>query len=251
LQGRDPDPAPASRGADHLASLLVQVLPDWLLQLPDAETMRAVDRWAIEQRGIPPLELMERAGGGVARVVEELAPDGAVVVVCGKGNNGGDGLVVARLLRDAGREVTVVFVAPPEDLSPDARANFDRLAGAAHLRLLPGEGADRESEVAGALERAAVIVDGLLGTGFEGEPRGLFQEAIDVVNASRAPTVSVDVPSGVNASTGVVLGRAVQAAVTVTFHAGKPGLWITPGKTHAGVLKTIDIGGRPWSRCSG
>jgi hydroxyethylthiazole kinase-like uncharacterized protein yjeF len=74
-------------------------LPDWCEPLLDAPQMRAVDRWAIEQRGIPSLDLMERAGQGVARAVEELAPDGPVVVVCGKGNNGGDGFVVARLLR--------------------------------------------------------------------------------------------------------------------------------------------------------
>ena len=74
-------------------------LPDWLTPLPDAEAMRATDRWAIEQRGVPSLDLMERAGAGAARAVEQLAADGPVAVVCGKGNNGGDGFVVARLLR--------------------------------------------------------------------------------------------------------------------------------------------------------
>ena len=82
----------------------MDALPAWLTPLPDAEGMRAIDRWAIEQRGVPSLDLMERAGAGVARAVERLAPDGAVTVVCGKGNNGGDGLVAARLLREAGRE---------------------------------------------------------------------------------------------------------------------------------------------------
>ena len=92
-------------------------LPDWLTPLPDAERMRAIDRWAIEVRGVPSLDLMERAGAGVARAVERLVPDGPVAVVCGAGNNGGDGLVVARLLRDAGREVTVVCTSPPEELT--------------------------------------------------------------------------------------------------------------------------------------
>src|ERR1700683_2339029 len=104
-------------------------LPNWCEPLLDSPRMRAVDRWAIEQRGIPSLDLMERAGQGVARVVEGLAPDGPVVVVCGKGNNGGDGLVVARLLRDAAREVTVVCLAAGEELSPDALANLERLPG--------------------------------------------------------------------------------------------------------------------------
>ena len=81
-------------------------LPDWCEPLPDAATMRAIDSWAIAERGVPSLELMESAGAGVARAVEELAPDGPVAVLCGKGNNGGDGLVVARLLREAGRAVS-------------------------------------------------------------------------------------------------------------------------------------------------
>jgi NAD(P)H-hydrate epimerase len=204
--------------------------------------MRAIDRWAIEERGVPSLDLMERAGAGVTRAVERIAPDGPVAVVCGKGNNGGDGLVVARLLRDAGREVLVVCVAPPEELSGDARENLERLPGAPPVQLQAGERSDRGGDGAGSLEGAAVIVDALLGTGFAGEPHGIVAEAIDAVNAAGGPVVSVDVPSGVDASTGVVCGRAVRATATVTFHTGKPGLWIRPGKAHAGVVETIDIG---------
>ena len=88
-------------------------LPEWCQPLPDAEAMRAIDRWAIDEQGVPSLDLMERAGIGVARAVEQLAPDGPVTVLCGKGNNGGDGLVAARLLRDAGREVDVLTAGPP------------------------------------------------------------------------------------------------------------------------------------------
>ena len=212
-------------------------LPDWLTPLLDAETMRGVDRWAIEQRGVPSLELMERAGAGVTRIVERLAPDGAVVVVCGKGNNGGDGLVLARLLRDAGGSVTVVCAASPDDFAGDARVNLERLPGERPLEL----GGDR-MRAEQALGEASVIVDALLGTGFEGEPRGAVGEAIEAVNAARAQVVSVDVPSGVDASTGVASGAAVRAAVTATFHAGKPGLWIAPGKTHAGTVERIEIG---------
>ncbi len=208
------------------------MFPDWLTPLLDAETMRGIDRWAIEERGVAGLDLMERAGAGVARAVERVAPDGPVAVVCGKGNNGGDGLVVARLLRDAGREVTVVCVAPPEELTGDARANLDRL---------PGDGPVRMST--GGVGRVAVVVDALLGTGFRGAPDGAMGEAIDAVNAAGAPVVvSVDVPSGVDASTGVVSGMAVHASLTVTFHAAKPGLWIHPGKAHTGEVETIDIG---------
>jgi hydroxyethylthiazole kinase-like uncharacterized protein yjeF len=211
----------------------VDSLPDWLTPLPDAETMRAIDRWAIDQQGVPGLDLMERAGAAVTRAVEVHCADGLVAVVCGKGNNGGDGLVVARQLREAGRQVTVVCVAPPEDFSGDARANLKRLPGDAPVLL--GDGAD-------AIAGAAVLVDALLGTGFAGEPHGPTATAIEALNASAAPVVAVDVPSGVDASTGVVLGHAVRAAVTVTFHAAKPGLWIRPGKAYAGEVHTTDIG---------
>jgi NAD(P)H-hydrate epimerase len=210
----------------------VGALADWLTPLPDSEVMRGIDRWAIEERGASGLDLMERAGAGVASALERLVPDGPVTVVCGKGNNGGDGLVAARLLREAGRDVRVLSVAPPDDFSGDARANLDRLPGAG-VELLAG----------GDLTiGAAGIIDALLGTGFEGQPRGAVAEAIQAVNGAGAPVVSVDVPSGVDASSGEVRGVAVHASVTATFHAGKPGLWIRPGKGHAGAVEVIDIG---------
>ena len=220
----------------------MEVLPDWLTPLPDAEMMRAVDRWAIEEREVPSLELMERAGAGVARTVERISPDGEVAVVCGKGNNGGDGLVAARLLREAGREVAVLCVAPLGELSGDALHSLNRLSGDPPLQLAADQKPGLARNGAGPFERAAVVVDALLGTGFQGEPRGEMVGAIERINDSGAPVVSVDVPSGVDVSTGVVSGRAVNATVTVSFHSSKPGLWIHPGKGHAGVVETIDIG---------
>lgn len=197
--------------------------------------MREVDRWAIDERGIPSLDLMERAGEGVAHVVERLVPDGPVTVVCGKGNNGGDGLVVARLLRHPTRDVAVVCIGSPEELSRDARANLERLPGAPPLPF--GEQAATE-----AIDHAEVVVDALLGTGFAGVPHGQVREAIEAVNDAGKPVVSIDVPSGVDASTGVVAGVAIAAECTVTFHLGKPGLWIAPGKGYAREVIKIDIG---------
>ncbi len=211
----------------------MEPLPDWLTPLPDAERMRAIDRWAIDERGVPSLELMERAGAGVTRALERLVPDGPVAVVCGKGNNGGDGLVVARLLRDAGRPVTVICAGPPQELRGDAEANLRRLPGPAPVAL---------GHARGELGKAGAIVDALLGTGFAGEPHGAVLEAIEAIASCSAPVVSVNVPSGVDASTGVVAGAAVSATVTVTFHAAKPGLWIHPGKAHAGAVEVLDIG---------
>ena len=242
----------------------MESLPDWLEPLPDAPTMRAIDRWAIEEQGVAGLDLMERAGAGVARAAEQVAPDGPVTVVCGKGNNGGDGLVVARLLRQAGRQVTVVSAGSPAALTGDARANLERLPGPSPLQLSGAEwraGDDGEGESAAAGEAAqlpgpaaAAVVDALLGTGFAGEPRGTVAQAIQAVNHARAPVVSVDVPSGVDASSGEVLGAVVRATLTVTFHAAKPGLWIRPGKESAGEVRVIDIGiprGAPGAATSG
>jgi NAD(P)H-hydrate epimerase len=221
-------------------------LPAWLEPLPDAEQMRAVDRWAIEEQGVPGLELMERAGSAVASAVERVSPDGPVTVVCGKGNNGGDGLVVARLLRHAGREVTVVSIAPPGELAGDARENLERLQGPGPVRLDGSPWEDGGASSSTPLpERGAgptVVVDAVLGTGFAGAPRGEAARAIEAINACPAPVVSVDVPSGVDASSGEIAGGAVGAASTVTFHAGKPGLWIMPGKACAGEVETVPIG---------
>jgi len=211
----------------------VPSLSDWLIPLLDAPTMRAVDRWAIEEQGVAGLELMERAGTSVARAVERVAADGPVTIVCGKGNNGGDGFVVARLLREEGREARVVLAAEARDIGGDARTNLERLPGAEPLPL---------SGMREALDGASVVVDALLGTGFQGTARGAVAEAIAVINAAPAPVLSVDVPSGVDASSGVVCGEAVCAAMTVTFHAAKPGLWIRPGKAHAGEVLVGDIG---------
>ncbi len=206
-------------------------LPAWLAPLPDAQRMRATDRWAIEERGVPSLDLMERAGEGLARAVDRVAPEGRVAVVCGKGNNGGDGLVAARLLREGGREVAVLGVGELSELRGDAKANLDRLPDD-----LPAPFA------AGALDGAAAIVDAILGTGFEGEPREPAKSAIEAINACGAPAIAADVPSGVDASTGEVAGSAIRASATATFHAAKPGLWIAPGKDRAGRVHVVDIG---------
>jgi len=209
-------------------------LPDWLTPLPDAQEQRATDGWEIETRGTPGVELMERAGRGLAELVARLAPGGRVAVVCGKGNNGGDGLVVARLLRDAGREVDVLLLVAGEELGGDARTNLERLPGPAP-----------QSFTGAGLDGAAAIVDAVLGTGFSGEPREPARGAIEAIVAAGergAAVVACDVPSGVDASTGEVAGCAVRAAATGTFHAAKPGLWIAPGKDHAGEVEVIDIG---------
>ena len=149
-------------------------------------------------------ELMERAGAAVARVVLDRFP-GRVAVVCGRGSNGGDGRVAARVLRAAGREVA-------------------------------------EVEVGGDLGRPDVVIDALFGTGFRGAPRDEAARTIEAMNTCGAPVVAVDVPSGVDGSTGEVPGTAVHAAVTVTMEAPKVGLAVAPGRFHAGEVVVAPIG---------
>jgi hydroxyethylthiazole kinase-like uncharacterized protein yjeF len=210
----------------------MSALPDWLAPLPDAEQMRAVDRWAIEERGIPSLDLMERAGEGLAQLTVEVAPQGRLAVVCGKGNNGGDGLVAARLLRAQGREVDVLLVgAQAGELEGDPAEN---------LRRLPGD--PPRPFAATALEGAAAAIDAVLGTGFSGAPREPVAGALRELDDAGLPVVAADVPSGVDASTGAVEGAAVRAAATATFHLPKVGLYVSPGKRRTGRVRVVDIG---------
>jgi ADP-dependent NAD(P)H-hydrate dehydratase / NAD(P)H-hydrate epimerase len=166
-----------------------------------------------------------------------------VRAVSGKGNNGGDGRVVARLLREDGHEVDVLAAAPLDGLRGDARTNLERLPGAPPEPFAPER-----------LERSGVVVDALLGTGFEGSPRDPLAAAIAAINEQAAPVVACDVPSGVNASTGEVEGEAVRAVATATFHGSKIGLHVEPGKEHAGEVELVEIGiprGAPGPRRAG
>jgi NAD(P)H-hydrate epimerase len=209
-------------------------LPVWLEPLPDAAEQRALDGWAIEQLRIPGIELMERAGTGLADLAGALVQRGEIAIVCGKGNNGGDGFVAARVLRERGRDVRVLLLADADQLRGDARANYERL-----------QDGSAGPFSAGSLDGAAGVIDAILGTGFEGTPREPAAGAIKEINAARergATVVACDVPSGVDGSTGEAAGDAVRADATATFHAAKPGLWIAPGKAFAGDVTVVEIG---------
>ena len=203
----------------------------WLKPLYDAAGMRGVDRWAIEERGVDSLELMEAAGRAVADAVAGLFPEGPVRVVCGKGNNGGDGFVAARLLREMGYEVEALLLWPSEELRGDAAVNFERFGG----DLVEGDLTER-------LEGSGAVVDAIFGTGFEGAPREPATAAIRAINSCGVPVVACDIASGVDASTGEVAGDAVEADITVSFHGAKLGQRIAPGKWHTGELRVAPIG---------
>jgi len=207
-------------------------LPGWLAPLYDAPRMRAIDAWAIDRQGVPSIELMERAGAGLADAVASMAAEsGRIVVIAGKGNNAGDGFVAARALRSAGRVVDVLAAGGLSGFSGDAATNLERLGGAAPLPLEHGIAAD-----------AVLVIDALLGTGASGAPRGEILAAIEAIRAWGGPVLAADVPSGVDASSGETEGLAVVASATATFHAAKPGLWINPGRGCAGAVSVIDIG---------
>jgi NAD(P)H-hydrate epimerase len=186
----------------------------WLQPLYDAEGIRAVDRWAIEEQGVPSSQLMEAAGTALAEAVAGLSPQGPIRVVCGKGNNGGDGAIAARRLGAMGFEVEAVNLWA--DPVPD----------------------DLDAWLAGA----GGVVDAIFGTGFEGAPRQPAVAAIEAINRCGAPVVACDIASGVDASSGEVEGVAVEADLTVSFHAAKLGQRIAPGKWHTGELRVVPIG---------
>jgi hydroxyethylthiazole kinase-like uncharacterized protein yjeF len=227
----------------------------WLRGLYDAEGMRAVDAWAIEDQGVPSLELMEAAGRAVAEAVARLSPEGPVRVVCGKGNNGGDGLVAARLLREMGFEAEALLLWPASELSEGATANLKRLSEPPDgVRTSPSSVRETanspmvevgEGEIGAALAGSGAIVDAILGTGFAGAPREPAASAIAAIADARAggaPVVACDVASGVDAASGEIAGAAIEADVTVTFHGAKVGHYVAPGKWATGELVVAPIG---------
>lgn len=210
-----------------------------------AEQMQNVDRITIQEIGIPGAVLMEQAGKACAEEAERLLPaghPGRVAVVCGKGNNGGDGLVAARHLHHAGHRVEIFLLAHPDSLRGDAELNkhvLDRLNLSINVR------ASHESVRNMDLGCYDVIVDAIFGTGLSKEVRGVFATAIETINASGVPVVAVDVPSGLSADDGRVMGCAVAASATVTFGAPKRGHLLYPGAKRVGDLTVVDIGFPP------
>ena len=201
--------------------------------------MRAVDR-AAEERGVSVEARMERAGHAVARAAAALLGGTygrRVVALCGKGNNAGDAFVAARLLASWGAAAAAVTMTSPEELGEPTAVNARRLQELGVPGLAWGTPAAER-----AIARADILVDGLFGSGLRGEAAGPYREAIEAMNASSAPVVAVDIPSGVEGDTGAVRGPAVRADVTVTFAAPKVGVVQHPGAELAGRVEVADIG---------
>jgi hydroxyethylthiazole kinase-like uncharacterized protein yjeF len=205
-----------------------------------AAEARALDREASERFGIPSLVLMEHAGRGVARVVSDLREEGPVAVLCGPGNNGGDGYACARFLASWGVPVRVVRCAPAPPAAGDAALEH-ALANAGTPIEAAADVGDAEI-VAQALEGAGAVVDALFGTGLSRPLAEPYPTWIAMLNAARAPRLSVDVPSGLDADDGRALPVAVRADVTAVMAAPKRGLFLGAGPSHAGRVIEIDIG---------
>lgn len=224
--------------------------------LLSAEMMKAVDQYAIHTMGIPSLTLMENAGRCATEEIEKrLSPDCKQIwVLCGKGNNGGDGFVVARLLAEHGHCVRVILTASPEDFTGDAKENFDRLPMVVEvmqytmereLLLIDhyGESAKWEFQpYSFALGPHDCVVDALLGTGINKPLRPPYDEIIAILNDTDCQVCAIDLPSGVNGTTGAILGDAVKADFTVTFACEKYAHRLFPAKDYCGKVILRDIG---------
>ena len=203
--------------------------------------LREADARAIAG-GVPGEALLERAGFLAAREILASYPAGSrALVLAGPGNNGGDGMVVARYLAESGWDVRVALPGGRRPMAPDALAMTER-AEAAGLAVIE---ADPDAIAVGD----AIVIDALLGTGTAGAPHGAIGQVVDAVVASGVPVIALDIPTGVDADTGVVHGTAVCADLTITFGGDMPGLRVAPGRTHAGRVTVVDIGIPRGIRC--
>jgi ADP-dependent NAD(P)H-hydrate dehydratase / NAD(P)H-hydrate epimerase len=210
------------------------------MKLVTASQMREIDKEAIEGTGISGLELMEKAGKSTAEVAKEMLinPKGKkVVIFCGRGNNGGDGFVIGRYLSKWGAKINVYLLSKISEVKGDAKVNLNK---AKKLKLLIKE-ITRKEHLPKRIE-ADLIIDAIFGTGFEGEISGLVGDAVNLMNSSDIPVHSVDIPSGINATTGEVSKICIQAEKTVTMGLPKIGQFVFPGKKYCGEVRIADIG---------
>ena len=212
--------------------------------LVTAGEMQEMDRQTIENQGIPGLELMENAGRGATRVLLDQFGDNVKVgvgIICGKGNNGGDGFVIARCLAEKGFKVAVYLLAKTAAVKGDAAANLKRLSA---LNVAVNEIPDEDTflKTKSSLSGYGLIVDAILGTGLTSEVRGLFKTIINFINSTGIAVFAVDIPSGLNSDTGRPCGTCIRAQGTATFALAKIGHFTYPGAEYTGKLEIIDIG---------
>jgi len=218
------------------------------MHLVTAAEMQEMDRKTIEEFGLPGQLLMEIAGRGAFHLLKERL-DGLghkkIGVVCGRGNNGGDGFVIARYLGQRGVPVTVFLLSAAERIQGDAASNLNLLKPL-NIPVIQLPRPVDFTNARGLLKTQEIWVDGILGTGLNSPVRGYFKTVIDFINISGKPVLAVDIPSGLNADTGQPMGACIRAAATATFAFAKIGHQIEPGATLCGHVKVVDIGIPPY-----
>jgi len=206
--------------------------------------IQEMDRLTIQELGIPGAVLMENAARGASRIfLDHFAPpvNSHVVILCGRGNNGGDGYVMARYLHQAGLKITVVILSESDKISGDALTNLEIIRNMG-LEILEVPDTDRWVTFNQTVRDCDLIIDGILGTGLDSPVRGLYAEVMEEVNSLDKPIMAIDIPSGLNADTGQIMGAAIRADLTVTFGFPKLGQLVFPGADLIGRLVRIDIG---------
>jgi hydroxyethylthiazole kinase-like uncharacterized protein yjeF len=204
--------------------------------------IQQLDHAAIEKLKIPSLKLMENAGGKSSRIIsKELKPNQPVVIFCGKGNNGGDGFVVARRLLKKGVNTMVVLTADRADLKSDCRINYERYIKAGG-GVIEAEDLRAFNKIKNKIQKAALIADALFGVGLKGELPEFYRQVIKFLNKSGRRIIAIDVPSGLDATSGKILGASIKADKTITFTLPKKGFFRNQGPYHCGEISVIDIG---------
>jgi NAD(P)H-hydrate epimerase len=213
------------------------------MKILTAEEMAALDRHAIRDLKIPSLTLMENAGYAVAKEAASICKGNNIVIVCGKGNNGGDGFVAARhLALEFNKEVKVILIGWKNEVKRDPKINIEKLLGQGMDACTEAPNYQVFIKAKSQLESADLIIDAIFGIGLNKKVAPPYLEIITYINSLNKNVLAVDVPSGLNATTGEVMGVAIRANETITFAAAKTGFYKADGPNHCGTIKVVDIG---------
>lgn len=214
------------------------------MRLVTASEMKEMDRLTIQEMGIPGMVLMENAARGAVRVFLEHfrpSPGARITILCGKGNNGGDGYVMARYLHNRGLNVIVIVLGESDRISGDAHTNLEIIKNI-NLEIIEAVNIERWASVSKLLDDSDYIIDGILGTGLDSDVRDYYGQVLNDINESGKAVMAIDIPSGINADNGQIMGTALKADLTVTFGFPKTGQLTYPGAELTGRLIRIDIG---------
>lgn len=203
--------------------------------------VRSVDKTAIEEYGIPGVVLMENAGSNAAKIIHQIVPEGPIEILCGGGNNAGDGYVIARHLQLMGREVQMICAAPVAQLRGDAHINA-MVAARSEIRMKTIDGEANPANIPDLDPDAAAIVDALLGTGASGPLRGCYRQLVEMANMHPGLRISIDIPTGLDCDTGEASLPTIVADHTITFVSEKVGFKKNNADEYVGVVHVVGIG---------